>query len=91
MLVEVEVTQEDIDKGICFNGAHCPLSRAIGRAMKTKVEVGTHHAHVLGEFQSYLPEEAIRFRRAFDNSEKVEPFSFKLGVPDSYVNSKSNR
>lgn len=82
--VRVEVTQEDIDtRPELGNWCHtCPLARAISRALGIPVSVG------MSEWNDghKLPDAALEFRRAFDDSyydgvSYLVPFSFDLEVP----------
>jgi hypothetical protein len=86
--IRVEVTQEDISKGVVGNCRRCPLARAIGRLIGQKISVAVSLCYVsfwkgtrrLGP--SYLSREAYRFRSEFDCGEKVLPFSFPISIPE---------
>lgn len=82
--MKIEVTQEDIDRGIQCNGHYCPIARATRRAtglpMLMLPTTGLsflrpgHHKYELIP----TPEECFTFAGAFDRGWAVEPFSFEL-------------
>lgn len=83
---KVEVTAEDIQKGVQLNCDACPVHRALSRVFPEFDKIVVHEQEALVEYQGWsrkvnFPEEAEKFIRAFDrNHESVEPFSFDLGV-----------
>jgi len=79
----IEVTAEDIAKGIPKVCAACPVALAIKRvtgrgASVMQLYIGFHDGS--GWIDS--PREVLPFVRAFDNEQPVKPFSFELDVPE---------
>ena len=80
----IEVTAEDIRRGVREDACWCPVARAIARLLDVRlgddeVIVGRELILIrpLGSLTDYeLPAEAARFIRAFDHGEPVEPFTF---------------
>lgn len=81
----IEVTQQDIDKGIRGNSCACPVAWAIRSAIgdgDIEIRVGEDLITV-GNAQVPVPKIAYRFIRAFDYGlYSVEPFTFTLEVPE---------
>lgn len=76
-MIEIHVTQEDIDhgrKGSCVN---CPIARAAYRALRGWVEVHQFELNHMGKLYE-LPPLAIEFILDFDSDCRVEPFTFTL-------------
>ncbi len=83
--LEVEVSQEDIDKG-CPHPSYCPIARALYRKMETRFLVGIDEIRPVqyNEFwgndtydkRATMSEKAIRFVERFDRGEKVRPQKF---------------
>jgi hypothetical protein len=84
--VEIDVTQEDIEKGVRNDCANCPIAKAFSRRLEahnlnlTLMEVCHEHVVIANkeaaaEFD--LPQEASNFISAFDNKRPVAPFKFK--------------
>lgn len=84
--MKIEVTEYNILAGKRSSFCGCPIALAINRATG-----GKYAAHVspnwinllntqtdLWELDCSLPEEAKVFVRGFDNSEKMQPFSFEI-------------
>ena len=81
--MKIEVTQNDIDKGIQGECQLCPIARAIKRSSNFKrVYVNTKYIEVLhyvtGVKTYELPKKAKTFVKRFDRQEPVKPFSFEL-------------
>jgi hypothetical protein len=79
----INITQNDIDRGVKLEAAACPVARAVARAFRKRT--GTYC--VFGGFVPRgpkrnnnwpLPPEVWRFMWAFDNDKPVKPFSFVL-------------
>lgn len=78
--ITVEVTQEDIDKGVAGNPCLCPIARAVRRELdiptiSTDVSVYSWTMDALDVFYT-LPASAERFVTRFDYGDSVEPFTF---------------
>jgi len=98
--VEVEVTQEWIDRAVVAVGGrlsrecNCPVAHAVAAAgfEHPKVSAGTFTAgdasgflHSKGTRRRYvLPYEAQRFIEHFDDNRHVEPITFEVDA-DDYV------
>ena len=91
----LEVTQEDIDKGIAEDCEKCPIALALIRALKAKnvkfgpVSVDGEHIEVyespLGNYESYRVNEKIgKFVEDFDTGKPVLPFSVELEWLEPY-------
>ena len=83
--MRIEVTQEDIDRGLKSSCYECPIAYAYKRKVKNKIRlgfsVGTEYIdHFVGESQDryMLPKEAKKFIRRFDQDQPVRPFSFEI-------------
>jgi hypothetical protein len=81
MKIQIQVTQEDIDRGVRCTCENCPLALAMTRALAQDVVV------VIGEYffiseadkdAKPLPRVAEMFRSAFDAGFPVQPFEFEL-------------
>lgn len=86
MNLRVNVIPKDIKLGIRCSFCNCPLAKAISRALNRPFHVGHETGFVyLGNapgIEVSIPENAIEFRRAFDNKEQTYPFQFDLSLPD---------
>lgn len=88
--ITVNVTARDIKYGVPRAAEQCPIHRAISRTKFGKqfnlfvVSTCTVAFYFpLGNTCAPLPFPAEHFIRAFDRDEPVEPFTFKLKVPDT--------
>ena len=80
--VRVDVTQEDIDKGLRGNAFSCPIARAIDRlAVCDCVEVGDDEIYLDAQGVP-MSHEALCFVSDFDSGNMVEPFHFDLALPE---------
>jgi hypothetical protein len=81
--MRIEVTQEDIDRGIPFSHTSCPIACAVQRTFGQPCWVYTHRMAVftgLPDVSRYaLSGECVDFIARFDAGKKVEPFSFTVG------------
>lgn len=78
--VKVEVTKQDIARGIKRDGYSCPVARAMKRTLhRRKIWVGWHY-YQIGEDGAFitLPPTVTQFVKAFDSGKKVEPFTFEV-------------
>lgn len=81
--MRIEVTQEDIVKGIPRNGESCPIARAASRQTKFRVYVSGKMAEFYDPSTGhstwfFLPRPARSFVRSFDEEDKVEPLTFDV-------------
>lgn len=74
----IEVTQEDIDKGVPGNPCSCMVARAVRRRFaKHKKSVQVFYGGVyVGNRTFDLPKVAIRKMYDFDERRPVTPFTF---------------
>lgn len=69
----IEVTSEDIERGVPDNCHHCPIALAARRAGLNTPEVDSAFLNGM-----VLPDAATEFILDYDNGEPVEPFSFEV-------------
>ena len=85
-MLHVEVTQDDIERGIPEDGTSCPIAHAFRRAWGRKIEFAVDYASIeiyaLCNHSVELPKEAKAFIDAFDNGVKGQPFAFDVTLPD---------
>jgi len=88
MRVKIEVTQEDIDKGSRESETHCPVARAVKRAIPWfNVRAGNSVLYLDNKSgqpvcKVCLPFRAQDFIERFDNRVEVRPETFFVtGVP----------
>ena len=75
--MKVQVTEEDIAKGVPLKIHKCPVARAIARVVGKEVRVANLSYSFDGsEFP--LPSVAIDFIADFDIGRPVQPFEFEL-------------
>lgn len=82
--MRIQVTQQDIDQGICGSPSRCPISRAVKRATgETDVSTGDLILFwTAGRRVAYrTPASAASFITRFDSDLSVAPFEFELGEP----------
>lgn len=80
--MRIEVTQEDIRRGIVFDPCECALGLALERAMGRRVACSQKGWDYDGEFYCHpLPAVAKAFITEFDAHKPVKPFSFDLEIP----------
>jgi len=73
----INVTKNDIEKGIRSNSSECPIARAIKRRVKEKIGVTSDSAYI-GYNRIELSETARLFIENYDCGKEVEPFKFIL-------------
>jgi hypothetical protein len=81
--MKIEVTQQDIDKGLSNNCFLCPIAHAVKRKMNTDcILVYCDRISVMSTiFSSYfykLPKKAQTFIKQFDDGKPVKPFTFEI-------------
>ena len=80
--MKIEVTQQDIDKGLNNNCFSCPIALAVKRKIDTgNVLVYCDRISVMSTISSYdykLPKKAQTFIKRFDDRKPVEPFTFEV-------------
>ena len=88
MRLRVEVTAEDIAKGVRNTCDRCPIALALS-ALGVIEPFVDGYAVEFGncEEQVRTPEVASAFIEAFDLGNPVEPFTFEIDVPDEAVRS----
>jgi hypothetical protein len=85
--VAINVTQNDINKGVKKSCNLCPIARAIKRILKKKhgVNVYPHYAEIIinGTEKRIKFSAAPRdFIRNFDQENVVKPFEFEIAMVD---------
>ena len=83
--VTINVTQECIDKGIKGSPSSCPIAIASNRVLAEPVSIGIYHMWI-DNSSTRLPSSAFKFRKDFDASKDVSPFSFDIDLPTSLSN-----
>jgi hypothetical protein len=89
MKIKLEVTQNDIDKGIPGNGYCCPIAISLSRHLNqndlgvdpfvTDQSISYMNADTdCLSFTDYLPKLVQRFVKDFDSKREVEPFTTEL-------------
>lgn len=78
MKLKVNVTRDDIKRGIPEDESYCPIARAVRRLGKKKLVLVDADICVLGLHDFKLPRKAAKFIDKFDNGETVKPFSFTM-------------
>ena len=73
----IEVTQEDIDEGICGDPYRCPVAVALKRISGEKSMVGIGWATV-GKMGFVIPADVRAKISLFDASGKMNPFTFNV-------------
>jgi len=84
--VRIEVTQADIDRGVCESYMACPIVHATRRALDVKhVWIDEDGITVIDANNVVsvmaVPQSAFDFIVRFDGGKHVEPFTFDLEVP----------
>lgn len=83
-ILNIDVTQEDIDRGIRNSERCCPIAWATCRELgddSADVRV-THGITVTGYYFAYLPEKALEFVEGVDNLHNVKPFRFTVSLDE---------
>lgn len=76
--MKIQVTQEDIDKGIQLDCTDCPIAVAIRRITSLPgIEVDDSHIEI-DHKEYHTPDEVIEFICVFDAGLTVQPFEFDL-------------
>lgn len=79
--IVVEVTQDDINKGVCGDPNKCAIARAVRRTVK-RMDIDVNGEYIKIEKDDYempLNKKAVKFIEDFDdNRRSVKPFSFVL-------------
>lgn len=81
--MKIEVTQDDIDKGIKCRHESCPIALAVKRQVENNgVSVDRTRAIIYGDDDNPsifpLSKTCVKFIRDFDKSITVKPFKFIL-------------
>lgn len=94
-IIHVDVTADDIASGKESDCAHCPVARAIGRALRDiNHNLGAEAAYLgitiysAGRFRRWhvTPPVVVSFwMRDFDMGRVVPPFAFRLEIPDEVI------
>lgn len=77
-MITIKVNKEHIAQGEARSSCNCPIALALMEAIPNKcIGVGQGVFWIVLDWFD-LPPEAKKFRKAFDNGEAVEPFSFEI-------------
>ena len=79
--ITVEVRQVHIDTGIRLLGGQCPIALAIADKGLSGVTISSYESHWFSDSKwqcAILPDDAVRFVKAFDNHRVTKPFTFQL-------------
>ena len=95
MLVEVNVTEDDIVKGIKGNCSQCPVALAVNRILKDRFfsAIGglrvTISEYGMKDYDIHMSDshELWSFVRQFDDygPNYAHPFSFSLDIPEGFL------
>lgn len=94
MKLEIEVTQEDIDKGVRSNPYKCPYSNAVKRLFSKAFQVYTHSHYDPqsgvwwscavsswgGHISFELKGDLASKARRFDETGEMQPFKFEVEI-----------
>lgn len=90
MSVLVEVTQEDIDRGIAESCSLCPVALALYRRTRRRWHVWRSEVCLAGKGQPVKSPESVRtFIQKFDDDRPVAPFSFWFPTVPHYAKEKA--
>jgi hypothetical protein len=79
--VRVEVTAEDIEKGVRNDSRCCAVARAAQRALGCEVRACWGLLELPSGKKAVTPRKYNEFIERFDAGEHVEPFSFTVSRP----------
>jgi hypothetical protein len=82
--MQIQVTQENIDKGTFGNGLSCPVALALQSCIPGDISVGSSQV-IINEISYDLPLAVVDFIDDYDQGydylgEDFEPFTFELAV-----------
>jgi len=77
MKLKVNVTRDDIKRGVRENIHLCPIARALRRLGFSKISVDQNGIEIRNKVFD-IPPKASRFINDFDFEELVKPFSFVM-------------
>jgi len=91
MLVKINVTQADIDKG-CHGAHDCPVHEAAARVLNRECGVDGSRLVIYifdGEtLRIRLPDDVVNRIHTYDcyvGPRRMDPFSFELDIPEQYL------
>jgi hypothetical protein len=79
---KIEVTENDIKRGVAWNVDKCPVARAMRRATRNMACYASLSELKVGIKLVNTPTRCQRFMRNFDDGENVKPFSFVIRIPE---------
>lgn len=85
MKTRIEVTQDDIEKGVAKNCSACPVARAITKKLRQGLVAGVSSVLLIDYYKFRLSIEAFLFVIDFDKGLPVQPFSFDLDLPAEFL------
>jgi len=81
-MLQIDVTQDDIDFGEPHKPCDCPIALAIDRQWPGSLPYVNADGISLTidgvEYDYYMPDIAVSFMDAFDDGDPVRPFSFTI-------------
>ena len=80
MKLNINVTQNDINKGVKKSCTSCPIARAIKRLKVVDTVYVYPFTAYINEQHRGLPVEAWQFIQDFDGGREVKPFKFTLEI-----------
>lgn len=79
MMIRIEVTAEDIERGVLADCTECPVALAVERATGDQAHVYDGSVTLTSDcVYTSLPDDVNRRIRAYDAGESMVPFSFEL-------------
>jgi hypothetical protein len=92
MITKIEVTQEDIDKGVRGTTCLCPVALAIRRSLKVPLACHMNKSIRITKpeyppevYKARSPVSVLDFVHGFDNYLEVKPFTFELDIPEELL------
>lgn len=81
MTKTINVTKDDILRGVKWDSSSCPIALALRRQFKTKLVDVDNDDITIRRAVLLTPKRAQRFLVRFDSGSRVRPFCFKLTLP----------
>lgn len=96
--MKIEITQEDICRGVRGNSRLCPVARAVSRTFGTTARAYRMIFPDVSKVNEYCftPPQVVKWIQTFDADHPVEPFSFEMPPfvqpfdPSTVVRKESN-
>jgi len=87
MRVKVNVTKNDIKKGVINDTENCPIALSFKKLLKScyRVKIWSDKVKVNGDFGGLLPKIAQKFVKHFDDNGFADPIVFSFRIPNKYL------